>query len=154
MSQQIQSVQLAIVNRIEQLALNQKMVNQFRYGFLTDMDDLPEFTPPVVYLVPDTASYPSQGKINYTFQLICFDLLLPDKSNLKFVLSDTMSILNDIYTRLLYDEGNPESWEIIGQGIYTPFQEQLKDYVAGNTLTLTISAFMEMCREGLPFNDL
>jgi hypothetical protein len=139
---QLQSVQLQIVNRIEALAEAHKMVQEFRYGFLTDMDDLPDYTTPVVYLVPEGASYPSTGKINYNFSLVCFDMLLPDKSNLKYVISDTQGILNDIYTRLLYQAGT---------GTYTPFQEQLKDYVAGNTLTLTISAFMEMCSENLPF---
>ena len=149
---QLQSVQLQIVNRIQALAESHKMVEEFRYGFLTDIDDLPDYTTPTVYLVPEGANYPSQGKINYTFSLVCFDMLLPDKSNLKYVLSDTMGILNDIYTRLLYQAGNPESWEVVGVGTYTPFQEQLKDYVAGNTLTLTISAFMEMCSTDLPFN--
>ena len=148
---QLQSVQLKIVNRIEALAEAHKKVQEFRYGFLTDMDDLPDYTTPVVYLVPEGASYPSTGKINYNFSLVCFDMLLPDKSNLKYVISDTQGILNDIYTRLLYQSGNPESWEVQGTGTYTPFQEQLKDYVAGNTLTLTISAFMEMCSENLPF---
>jgi len=149
---QPQSVQLQIVNRIEELAESHKMVQQFRYGFITDMDDLPDWTTPVVYLVPDGANYPSQGKINYTFSLVCFDMLLPDKSNLKYVLSDTMGILNDIYTRLLYQGGSPESWAITGVGTYVPFQERLKDYVAGNTLTITISAFMEMCSDNLPFD--
>ena len=149
---QPQSVQLQIVNRIQELADAHKMVNQFRYGFLTDIDDLPEFTPPTIYLVPEGATYPSQGKINYSFSLVCFDLLLPDKSNLKYVLSDTQGILNDIYTKLLYQGGNPESWQITGLGTYVPFQERLKDYVAGNTLTITISAFMEMCSTNLPFD--
>lgn len=149
---QLQSVQLQIVNRIEALALAHKMVQEFRYGFITDMDDLPDYTTPTVYLVPEGAIYPSTGKINYTFSLVCFDMLLPDKSNLKFVISDTQGILNDIYTRLLYQSGNPEGWALTGVGTYTPFQEKLKDYVAGNTLTLTISAFMEMCSENLPFD--
>lgn len=152
MSQQLQSVQLQIVNRIEALANAHKMVQEFRYGFLTDIDDLPDYTTTTVYLVPEGASYPSQGKINYTFSLVCFDMLLPDKSNLKYVISDTQGILNDIYTRLLYQAGTPESWQIVGTGTYIPFQERLKDYVAGNTLTLTISAFMEMCSTNLPFD--
>lgn len=153
MTQQFQAVQLKIVNRIKALAEDNKMVEEFRYGFLTDIDDLPEFLSPTVYLVPNGGSYPSQGKINFSFNLVCFDLLLPDKSNLADVISDTLGILNDIYTELLYDDGDPESWTIISGSSFTPFQEQLKDYVAGNTLTITVSAFMNQCRPNLPFNS-
>lgn len=151
MTQQYQAVQLKIVNRIKAIAEANLMVEEFRYGFLTDIDDLPDFLSPTVYLVPNGGSYPSQGKINFSFNLVCFDLLLPDKSNLADVISDTLGILNDIYTELLYDDGDPESWTIIAGSSFTPFQEQLKDYVAGNTLTLTISAFMNQCRTNLPF---
>lgn len=153
MTQQFQAVQLKIVNRIKALAEDNKMVEEFRYGFLTDIDDLPDFISPTVYLVPNGGSYPSQGKINFSFNLVCFDLLLPDKSNLADVISDTLGILNDIYTELLYDDGDPESWTIISGSSFTPFQEQLKDYVAGNTLTITVSAFMNQCRPNLPFNS-
>lgn len=153
MTQQFQAVQLKIVNRIKALAEDNKMVEEFRYGFLTDIDDLPDFISPTVYLVPNGGSYPSQGKINFSFNLVCFDLLLPDKSNLADVISDTLGILNDIYTELLYDDGDPESWTIISGSTFTPFQEQLKDYVAGNTLTITVSAFMNQCRPNLPFNS-
>lgn len=153
MTQQFQAVQLKIVNRIKALAEDNKMVEEFRYGFLTDIDDLPDFLSPTVYLVPNGGSYPSQGKINFSFNLVCFDLLLPDKSNLADVISDTLGILNDIYTELLYDDGDPESWTIISGSSFTPFQEQLKDYVAGNTLTITVSAFMNQCRPNLPFNS-
>ena len=151
MTQQYQAVQLKIVNRIKAIAEANIMVEEFRYGFLTDIDDLPDFISPTVYLVPNGGSYPSQGKINFSFNLVCFDLLLPDKSNLADVISDTLGILNDIYTELLYDDGDPENWTIIAGSSFTPFQEQLKDYVAGNTLTLTISAFMNQCRTNLPF---
>jgi hypothetical protein len=150
MTQQYQAVQLKIVNRIKAIAEANLMVEEFRYGFLTDIDDLPDFLSPTVYLVPNGGSYPSQGKINFSFNLVCFDLLLPDKSNLADVVSDTLGILNDIYTELLYDDGDPENWTIISGSTFTPFQEQLKDYVAGNTLTLTISAFMNQCRTNLP----
>lgn len=150
MTQQYQAVQLKIVNRIKAIAEANLMVEEFRYGFLTDIDDLPDFLSPTVYLVPNGGSYPSQGKINFSFNLVCFDLLLPNKSNLADVISDTLGILNDIYTELLYDDGDPENWTIISGSTFTPFQEQLKDYVAGNTLTLTISAFMNQCRTNLP----
>jgi hypothetical protein len=153
MTQQFQAVQLKIVNRIQAIAESNFMVEEFRYGFLTDIDDLPDFISPTVYLVPNGGNYPSQGKINFSFNLVCFDLLLPDKSNLADVISDTLGILNDIYTELLYDDGDPENWTIISGSSFTPFQEQLKDYVAGNTLTLTISAFMNQCRTNLPFNS-
>ena len=74
MTQQFQAVQLKIVNRIKALAEDNKMVEEFRYGFLTDIDDLPDFISPTVYLVPNGGSYPSQGKINFSFNLVCFEL--------------------------------------------------------------------------------
>jgi hypothetical protein len=153
MPQQYQSVQLKIINRIKALAEDHKMVETYRFGFLTDVDDLPDYTTTTIYLVPNGGSYPSQGKINYNFDIVCFDMLLPDKTNLEAVLSDTLSILNDIYTELLYDDGDPENWTIISGATFTQFQERIKDYVAGNTLSITVSAFMEQCRTNLPFNS-
>ncbi len=143
------TTQLQIVNRLKNLASSHKMVSDVRYGFLTDIDDLPDFTPPTVYIIPAQVSVPRDGIWAYQFQIVCFDMLLPDKSNFEDVISDCTGILIDMYSSLLYY--NNESWAPQAGTLILPFQERLKDYCAGATMTITINIFQENCLEDLPF---
>lgn len=147
------TTQLQIVDHIKSIANSHKMVSDVRYGFLTDLDDLPDFDPPVVYIIPQPVSIPRDGILQFQFNLVCFDLLLPDKSNFDDVISDCTGILIDIYSRLLYYTDNGSGFWAVQTGTsFTPFQERFKDYSAGASMTINIQAFQENCTEGLPFN--
>ena len=144
------TTQLQIKNRIEDLCKSHKMVNEVHYGFLTDIDDLPEFVPMTVYIVPGETKINLAGKISFSFQLVCFDLLYLNKSNLDTLISDTQTILLDIYSALLYEDN--DNWAIPTGVSITPFQERLKDYTAGSTMTISIETFQSNCLSEKPFN--
>jgi len=144
------TTQLAAKKRIEDLCKSHKMVNEVRYGFLTDVDDLPQFTPVTIYIVPGDTSSPRDGIIRYKFSLVCFDLLKDDKSNLETVLSDTNTILLDIYSALMYINDDFLWTEQNGMTMQC-FQERLKDYTAGNTLNLNLDCFQSNCLSPKPF---
>jgi hypothetical protein len=143
------STQLQIKTRIQDLCQSHKMVNETHYGFLTDIDDLPQFVPVTIYIVPGPTTSPRDGIIRYKFSLVCFDLLKDDKSNLDTVLSDTQTILLDIFSALMYLD--QESWTAQSGITITPFQERLKDYTAGNTLDIFIDTFQSNCLSPKPF---
>ena len=143
------TTQLQIKNRIETLAQSHKMVNEVKYGFLTDIDDLPDFTPVTIYIVPGQTTSPRDGIIRFSFSLVCFDLLKDDKSNLAEVISDTQTILLDIYSALMYEV--EQSWTPQSGISITPFQERLKDYTAGGTLEIFIDTFQSNCLTEKPF---
>lgn len=145
------TTQLELVDRLRDTASSHKMVQDVRYGFLTDIDDMPDFTPPTVYIIPAQVNVPRDGIFAYQFQLVCFDMLLPDKSNFEDVISDCTGILVDIYSKLLYIDSN-DSWSPQTGTLILPFQERFKDYCAGATMTLTVNIFQDNCTPNLPFN--
>jgi len=145
------TTQKQITDRLISTAESHKMVSQVKYGFLTDADDLPEITPPTIYIVPGLTTVPREGVFQLNYQLICMDLLLPDKSNLANVLSDCHGILIDIYSKLLYIDSN-DSWGIQTGTTITPFQERFKDYCGGYTMSINITTFQSNCIEPLPFD--
>ena len=146
------TTQLQIKDRLSDTCASHKMVRQVLYGFLTDVDDLPELDPPTIYIVPGLTTVPRDGVFQLNFQLICMDALLPDKSNLEDLLSDCHGILVDIYSKLLYIDNN-DTWSIQTGTTFTPFQERTKDYLAGYTMSLNILTFQSNCLTDLPFNS-
>lgn len=144
------TTQYTVTQRILDLAQNHQLVNQVRYGFLSDIDINFVVTPITFYLIPDGASYPGVNKIRYRYILYAWDTLLPDESNLKDIISDTTMVLNDIYTKLIYNVS--DSWVVQGGGTYRFFKDKLKDNVAGSALTIEVDTPADPCSIYLPFN--
>jgi hypothetical protein len=145
------TTQYQVTDRILTLAQNHQLVNQVRYGFLSDIDINFQPNPITFYLIPDSATYPRENIIRYRFIMYAWDVLLPDDSNLQAIISDTTSVLNDIYTKLIYNS-QPDSWVVIAGGSYRYFKESLKDVVAGAALTIDVETFADNCTQNLPFN--
>jgi len=147
------TTQLQVVNRIRDLAQSHKMVSDVRYGFLGDVDDLPDFDPPVVYIIPQTISVPRDGIWRMSFAILAMDKLLQDQSNLDDVLSDCSGILMDIYSALLYNDGTAvESWSVQTGTQITLFHERFTEYMGGANMVINIDIFQDNCRADLPFN--
>ncbi len=144
------TTQYTVTNRILTLAQNHQLINQVRFGFLSDIDINFVVDPITFYLIPDGATYPTENKIRYRFIMYAWDTLLPDESNLQDVISDTTMVLNDIYTKLIYNVS--ESWVVQGGGSYRFFKDKLKDNVAGSALTIEVDTFADPCSVNLPFN--
>ncbi len=145
------TTQYQVTERILNLAQSHQLVNQVRYGFLSDIDINFEPNPITFYLIPDSATYPRENIIRYRFIMYAWDVLLPDESNLKDIISDTTMVLNDIYTKLIYNT-SPDSWVVIAGGSYQYYKEKLKDVVAGAALTIDVETFADNCTQNLPFN--
>lgn len=145
------TTQYQVTDRILNLAENHQLVNQVRFGFLSDIDVNFEVNPITFYLIPDGASYPRENIIRYRFIMYAWDTLLPDEANLKDIVSDTTSVLNDIYTKLIYNT-EPNSWVVTSGGSYRYFKEKLKDMVAGAALTIDVETYADPCTTNLPFN--
>jgi len=143
---------LEVVNRIKDLAQSHKMVTDVRYGFLNDVQDLPDFDPPTVYIIPQSISVPRDGIWAMTFGIIAMDKLLTDGSNFDDVVSDCTGILMDMYSALLYGNTIPQSWAVQTGTQIIPFHERFTEYMGGATMTITINIFQENCLDNLPFD--
>ena len=140
-----------IVDRIRDLATSHKMVNDVRYGFLTDIENLPDFDGVVVYIVPQPVSVPRDNIFRFSFNLVCMDELLTDKSNFEEIITDTNGILIDIFSALLYND-SIGSWLNPTSSLITPFQERFTAFMAGNSMTIAVDIFQSNCLEAKPFN--
>lgn len=145
------TTQYQVTDRILNLAESHQLVNQVRLGFLSDIDLDFVVNPITFYLIPDSASYPRENIIRYRYIMYAWDTLLPDEANLKDIISDTTSVLNDIYTKLIYNT-EPNSWVVTSGGSYRYFKEKLKDMVAGAALTIDVETYADPCTTNLPFN--
>ena len=141
-----------LVDRIRDLANSHKMINDVRYGFLTDVENLPDFNGPVLYIIPQPVSVPRDGIFRFSFNLICMDELLTDKSNFENIITDTNGILIDMFSALLYTDDTTESWLNPTSSLITPFQERFSAFMAGNSLTIAVDIFQSNCLEPKPFN--
>lgn len=137
------TTQLQIKNHIQDWCERHLLVNSVSYGFLTDVDDLPEITPFTVYIVPGETTSPRDGVIQFNFTLVCMDLLLDDKSNLAQTISDAQTILLDIWSALMYEDQN--AWSPMSGIRITPFQERFKDYCAGGSMEIAILTPQSNC---------
>lgn len=144
--------QKQLVDRIRDLANSHKLVNEVRYGFLTDVENLPDFNGPVVYIIPQPVSVPREGIFRFSFNLICMDELLTDKSNFEDIISDTNGILMDLFSALLYNTEDPESWCNPTSSLITPFQERFTAFMCGNSMTIAVDIFQSNCLDNKPFN--
>ena len=77
-------------------------------------------------------------QLNYTFELAFLDVLNPDLSNLKDVMSDTLQVAQDISAAIYNYDGEVE-FDLPKKSSIQPVEHKyLSDY-AGHTLTFTIN---------------
>lgn len=74
----------------------------------------------------------------YTMQVICMDVIQKDRPNIKHILSDTERILNDLSLELT----DGDNWDLEAEVIadVERYNNSQLDYLAGNKVTLTITA--------------
>jgi len=130
------------------------MVNDVRYGFLADTEDLPDFDGIIIYIVPQPISVPRENIFRFSFNLICMDELFPDKTNFETIISDTASVLMDIYSALLYQDDKIGTWLNATGSLMTPFQERFSSFMAGNNLSVSMDVFQSNCLDAKPFAPL
>jgi len=138
-----------VITRLQELATSHKLVNEVRTGFMDDIDLDYELNGVEIYIIPQDATYPRENVIQYNVIIHAMDSLLPDKSNLLYVVSDCQSILNDIYVAMQYEQDG--AWALTS-GSYRFYKDKLKDLMAGAELTFGILSYNSPCSTNLPLN--
>ena len=139
-----------IVNRIQSVTDNHKMLADFGYGDISDLKVRFENTSddsavgadyPYLFLNPGVHQR-NQSLVTYNFNMIVMDLARGEVSdqpynNMLAIQSQCQQYIDDVLANLYYGfEDNPE---VIFSGVsYTPFNERFQDDVAGVTANLTI----------------
>jgi len=90
---------------------------------------------PLVYVVPSGVT-PYQNVSIFNIELYCFDIIQMDRANITTILSDTQQILQDLYLEFTFSDDY--DFDIDGQPIFIPLNNDLLDYAAGWQMNLSV----------------
>ena len=139
-----------IVNRIQSITNQHKMLADFGYGDLSDLKSRFENTSgnsavqadyPYLFLNPGVHQR-NQGMVTYNFNMIVMDMAREEVSddpynNMLAIQSQCQQYIDDVLAYLYH--GYTDTPDVIYSGVtYIPFNERFQDDVAGMTATLTI----------------
>ena len=137
-----------VVNRIQEIVEDHKMLVDFGYGQVSDIKTRAQGTEgetdgadyPYLFLNP-TQHVRTQQQITYNFNMIVMDMAREEEAheyqNSLNIQSDCIQYIDDIVARLYYYyKDQPEVSMDLN---YTPFYERFQDNLAGATATLSIT---------------
>lgn len=137
-----------ILTYFSSIAYHHEQIRSFGFGDLTQctMDVNTKQSPRYVrlYIVPQTVEF-NQNHIHYNFAVVVMDKVEDDLSNLQEIMSDTLEIIQDIWTvfwqSYTQQYGNFSNI-IVGdwEPDTHPFTERFDDVVAGWTMHIKMSA--------------
>ena len=90
---------------------------------------------PLVYVVPSGVT-PYENVTIFNIELYCFDIIQMDRANITTILSDTQQILQDLYLEFTFSDDY--DFDIDGQPIFIPLNNDLLDYAAGWQMNLSV----------------
>ena len=90
---------------------------------------------PLIYVVP-TGVTPSENVTTFNLEIYCFDIIQMDRANITTILSDTQQILQDLYLEFTFSDDY--DFDIDGQPIFIPLNNDLLDYAAGWQMNLSV----------------
>jgi len=140
---------IELVNKILETTASHKMVNESIYTSVAKINEMAK--PGRKYFLCALISGSSpilENVINYSFTLICMDIISKTENNILQIQSDCIGVLNDIFAKLNFDDDIP----IINQPNIIPFEENYGDFCAGAAIDIII----EVDAQGaclLPFNS-
>jgi len=147
-----------IVDRIQEVVYNHKILVDFGYGNLSDIKtrssnavgsgELEEADYPYVFLNPSNHSR-SQQSITYRFNMIVMEMAQTD-SDVLAVQSDCQQYIDDILAQLRF--GYTDQIDLTLNVTLTPFKERFQDTVAGMTATLEVVVPSPLNQCIAPFN--
>jgi len=105
---------------------------------------------PVLFMVPNNISI-SQYVQNFTFDIYCLDVILKGRQNVDSILSQTQSILTDLYNFLRFED-NPLDIDVMTDANMIPINNYLLDYDAGWKMTITVE-LPNSTECDIPFNE-
>jgi hypothetical protein len=90
---------------------------------------------PLVYVVPSGVT-PYENVSIFNIEVYCFDIIQMDRANITTILSDTQQILQDLYLEFTFSDDY--DFDIDGQPIFIPLNNDLLDYAAGWQMNLSV----------------
>lgn len=130
-------------------------INSFGFGEIeqltNDIQTKVEPLYPRLYFVPDNTRL-SQNHMHITWKVICTDRVDDDLSNQQDVLSDTLEIMKDLFSRAYLSDYDAD-WD----ANIEPFLEDTETVLAGWTMSLSIQQKFDYDRcvlPELPFDNL
>ena len=153
-----------IVNRIQAVVDQHKMLADFGYGDLSDLkvrfenksgDIAAQADYPYAFLNPLPHNR-TQNAVTYNFNLIVMDMARGEVDDTKYnnmlvIQSQCQQYIDDIIAQLYY--GYEDAPEVLWNNMtYTPFNERFQDSVAGMTANLSIVVPIAINQCIAPFN--
>jgi len=125
-----------IIKRLETFCDSHLQVQKFGADF---EEQLPNFATqdekyPIVFVSP-TSVTEGENLNTFSIEVRCLDIIQKDRANIITILSDTQSILNDIYLEL--QTGTNLSIDVVNNSL-TPLNNDLLDYAAGWVMSLDL----------------
>jgi hypothetical protein len=128
---------IRLLTEFDSFATAHQQIKRFGSDFAEQM---PNFATgnekyPILYVVPNNTIFDENAN-TFTVDVYCFDIIEKDRSNINTILSDTNTILNDVYR--WFKDG-----EIIGIDVINdapnavPINNGLLDYAAGWQMSIT-----------------
>lgn len=118
-------------------------INSFYFGDVDKIGNSEEYNYPLLAVIPKDVQMLKQNETynqsQYSFNIICGDLLDEDHSNETEVRSDTLQILQDLiaeFSQARYYNENLMTLET--NAVITPFTERFDDLTTGWVLTISI----------------
>ena len=150
-----------VVNRIQTIVEDHKMLVDFGYGQVSDIKTRAQGTEgeadgadyPYLFLNP-TQHVRTQQQITYNFNMIVMDMAREEEAheyqNFLNIQSDSIQYIDDVVARLYYYyKDKPEVSMDLN---YTPFYERFQDDLAGATASLSITVPNSINECIAPFN--
>lgn len=130
---------IRVLNAFEAFASAHLQIKRFASDF---PEQMPNFatekeTYPILFVSPSNTIFDENAN-QFTVTVYCFDIIEKDRSNINTILSDTNSILNDVYR--WFKDGDIYGIDIVDNAPnVTPINNALLDYAAGWQMTITFS---------------
>lgn len=118
-----------IIKDFKYIADNHKQIKRFGNGMIEDINTFTtqaEFLP-VLWIVPQSVTLGTNAMV-YTIRVLVFDMVESDDTNTDEVLSDTLSVLNDVVQLF---KNNFDDYSVINEPQAIPFNQRFVDYCSG-----------------------
>jgi hypothetical protein len=121
-----------ILKTFKGMADSHQQINNFGNGVMEEINTFEKDGKfPILWIVPQSAKIGGNSMI-YTLRVMVFDICESDDSNEDEILSDTVTILNDILLMINNELAtNGEEVYVLNQPLATPFRQKFVDYCVG-----------------------
>ena len=143
---------IRLLNAFESFSNAHLQIKRFAADF---PEQMPNFATekenyPILFVSPTNTIF-DENENQFTVTVYCFDIIEKDRSNINTILSDTNTILNDVYR--WFKDGEIFGIDVIdNQPKATPINNALLDYAAGWEMQITFDVDTYGICE-IPFND-